>query len=178
VKDGNGDGTFQNPADYDGPFGATSVAIGDVNGDGNLDLVVSSRTCYPCRDSVSVLPGKGDGTFQPPVNFYPGGYLRDGLVAVGDVNGDGKPDLVVGNDCSVSEKFGYCPTNGTVGVLVNNFTADTATTLTSSPNPSHVNQSVTFVATVTSSTSVPPNGSTVIFYDPRPCLEKVRQPMA
>ena len=162
---GNGDGTFQNPANYDGPFGATSVAIGDVNGDGNLDLVVSSSGCFSCRDSVSVLPGKGDGTFQPPVNFYAGGYLRASLVAIGDVNRDGKPDLVVANACSVNDKFGPCPTNHTVGVLVNNFTAYTATTLTSSPNPSHVNQSVTFIATVTSSTSVPPNGSTVIFYD-------------
>ena len=169
---GNGDGTFQNPANYDGPFGATWVAIGDVNGDGNLDLVVSNSVCVSCRDSVSFLPGKGDGTFQPPVNFYPGGYLSSSLVAIGDVNRDGKPDLVVANGCSVSEKFGTCSTNGTAGVLVNNFTADTVTTLTSSPNPSHVNQSVTFIATVTSNTSVPPNGSTVIFYDHQTMLGK------
>jgi hypothetical protein len=168
---GNGDGTFQNPVKYDGPYGATSVAIGDVNGDGNLDLVVSNSVCISCRDSVSVLPGKGDGTFQPPVNFYPGGYLRSSLVAIGDVNRDGKPDLVVANGCSVNEKFG-CPANGTAGVLVNNFTADTATTLTSSPNPSHVNRPVTFIATVTSNTSVPPNGSTVIFYDHQTVLGK------
>ncbi len=169
---GNGDGTFQSPVNYDGPSGATSVATGDVNGDGNLDLVVSSACFDFCRDSVGVMPGNGDGTFQPPVNFYSGGYSRTSRAAIGDVNHDGKPDLVVGNDCSADEKFGFCPTNGTVGVLLNNFTADTATTLTSSPNPSLVNQSVTFTATVTSSTSVPPNGSTVIFYDHQTVLGK------
>lgn len=106
---GKGDGTFQNPADYDGPYEASSVVIGDVNGDGHLDLVVSSACDDFCRDSVGVMPGNGDGTFQLPVNFYPGGYLRASRAAIGDVNRDGKPDLVVGNDCSANEKFGYCP---------------------------------------------------------------------
>lgn len=162
---GNGDGTFQNPTNYDGPAGANAVAIADVNGDGNLDLVVSGVSCRGCRDSVGVLAGNGDGSFQSPVNLYAGGYYRTSLVAIGDVNLDGRPDLVVGNDCSANEKFGYCPTNGAVGVLLNNFIANTATTLASSPNPSHVNQAVTFTATVTSGTSAPPDGSAVNFYN-------------
>jgi hypothetical protein len=161
---GNGDGTFQHPVVYDGQPGATSAVIADLNGDGHLDLALSG-TCNECRETVGVMPGNGDGSFQPPVNFLAGGYRRSSPVAIGDVNHDGRPDLVVGNDCSVTEKFGYCPTNGTVGVLVNNFSANTATALTSSPNPSQVNQSVTFTATVTSSTSLPPNGSTVNFYN-------------
>ncbi len=95
---GNGDGTFQAAVTYDtGKFGADSVAIADVNGDGKPDLLVADA-CYPyCGPgAVSVLLGNGDGTFQPAVNYDSGGYYASS-VAVADVNGDGKPDLLVTN---------------------------------------------------------------------------------
>src|ERR1039457_1251383 len=65
-----------------------SVAMGDFNGDGKLDLAVASY-----YNNVGVLLGNGDGTFQTTVYYTagPGPYS----VAVGDFNGDGKPDLVV-----------------------------------------------------------------------------------
>ena len=169
VSLGNGDGTFQTPVDFDGPYGANSVVIGDLNGDGNLDLVVSSTDCPTCRDSVSVMPGNGDGSFQAPVNFYGGGFYTTSPSAIADLNGDGRPDVVVGNDCFTNERYGYCSTNGTAGVLVNNFSANTTAALTSSPNPSLVNQSVTFTATITSISSVP-NGSPVDFYNHKTLL--------
>ena len=63
--------------------------MGDFNGDGALDLAVANYA----SDSVSVLLGKGDGTFQPPARYGVGAYPFS--VAVGDFNGDGKPDLAV-----------------------------------------------------------------------------------
>jgi FG-GAP-like repeat/Bacterial Ig-like domain (group 3)/FG-GAP repeat len=160
---GNGDGTFQSPVSYS-VYEPLSVVIGDVNGDGKPDLVVST-TCFYCVTSVIVLPGNGDGTFQPAVSFNSGGYLDSYSVAIGDVNLDGKPDIVVTNTCDQVRGHSCTNDNGEAGVLINKFTADTTTTLASSPNPSLVNQPVTFTATVTSPTSVPPNGSTVLFYD-------------
>jgi FG-GAP-like repeat len=61
------------------------VAIGDVNGDGHPDLVLAGRS------GVAVLLGRGDGTFQPPVNCPVSGDPSS--VAIGDLNGDGHPDL-------------------------------------------------------------------------------------
>src|SRR5205814_405368 len=67
-----------------------SVAIGDVNGDGRPDLVVANDG----SNSVSVLLGNGDGTFQAQTKYTTLGALP-ASVAIGDVNGDGRPDLVV-----------------------------------------------------------------------------------
>jgi uncharacterized protein (TIGR03437 family) len=68
-----------------------TVAIGDLNRDGIPDLAVASNG----SNTVSVLLGKGDGTFKPSVD-YPAGQGATG-VAIADFNGDGKPDLAVGN---------------------------------------------------------------------------------
>ena len=62
---GNGDGTFQNPIDYSLSFGGTeSLAVGDFNRDGKLDLVLSDWD--NTASNVYVGLGNGDGTFQPP----------------------------------------------------------------------------------------------------------------
>lgn len=100
---GNGDGTFQSATIYDtGGFDGQSVVIADVNGDGKPDLLLvnrcgSSSTCAS-DGMVAVLLGNGDGTFQAAVN-YDTGSQQSQMVAVGDVNGDGKPDLVAANPC-------------------------------------------------------------------------------
>jgi len=163
---GNGNGTFQPAVSYSsGGVTASSIAVADVNGDGKPDLVVAN----PCHqenklgnctgfEELDVLLGNGDGTFQAPVSFGTGGYVGVESflftsLKIGDLNGDGRPDLVVANTGS-----------NTVGVLLNTFTATTATAVTSSSNPSAINQSVTFTATVSSSSSVP-NGATVTFYN-------------
>ena len=59
---GNGDGTFQTNVNYGTGSGPSSVAIGDVSGDGKLDLVTTSSTL----PILYVLLGNGDGTFQTP----------------------------------------------------------------------------------------------------------------
>lgn len=114
---GNGDGTFQPAVAYaSGGYQTRSVAVADVNGDGKLDLLVTS--CCGASGVVGVLLGNGDGSFQPVVTYASGG--NDALtVVVADVNRDGKPDLVVANENSVD-----------VGVLLGNGdgTFQTATT--------------------------------------------------
>src|SRR5207248_8690754 len=89
---GKGDGTFQVPAPVYAAVPANaaskdvaSVSVGDFNGDNKLDLAVTN----PSNDTVSVLLGNGDGTFQAPVT-YSTGNSADHPVAVSalDVNGD------------------------------------------------------------------------------------------
>jgi FG-GAP-like repeat/FG-GAP repeat len=88
---GKGDGTFQSAVnDGAGAFPA-SVAVADLNGDGKLDLLVADAGGNP--DYVSVLVGYGNGTFQTAVNCRVG--VSNLLAVAADLNGDGKPDVVV-----------------------------------------------------------------------------------
>lgn len=86
---------FTNPSS-----GQAQVAVGDLNGDGRSDLVVSA----PQLNAVSVLLNSGNGTFGTAQRYAVGGAPT--AVAVGDVSGDGKLDLVTAN------------ANGTVTVLL------------------------------------------------------------
>lgn len=88
---GNGDGTFQQRADYltgNSPF---AVAAADLNGDGELDLATANAD----SDSVSVLLGNGDGTFQAQTTYPTGSYPF--AITVGDLDGNGTPDLAATN---------------------------------------------------------------------------------
>jgi hypothetical protein len=91
---GNGDGTFKAHVDYRTGISPAIVATADINQDGKLDLVTVN---YSNGDTgtVSVLLGKGDGTFRSHVDSTVG-LGPDGL-AIGDFNGDGIPDLAVAN---------------------------------------------------------------------------------
>ena len=159
---GKGDGTFGTPVRYTmgqsyptiGYEYASWVVVGDVNGDGNLDFV----TANGAFNTISVVLGKGDGTFQPPL-IIPNGWTfaanNYGLgtnteaIALADVNGDHKLDLLttdsnrnkigvfMGNGdgtfaASVEYPCSYLPSNIYVGdvngdgksdVMVNNYNA-------------------------------------------------------
>src|SRR5579871_6595441 len=88
---GNGDGIFRAPQSYTAGFGSDSVAVGDFDGDGHLDLVVANG--YSPDSTVSILLGNGDGTFGAARSFAAG--YGPSSVAVGDFNADGFPDLAV-----------------------------------------------------------------------------------
>lgn len=65
---GKGDGTFQSGVDYNVGTYPFSMAVGDVNGDGKLDLIVPNYS----DNTVSILLGNGDGTFQGQTIFGTG----------------------------------------------------------------------------------------------------------
>jgi hypothetical protein len=117
---GNSDGTFQPPLTYNYSGGSpySSIEIGDVNGDGKPDAIVADAGATSNSGSglVGVLLGNGNGTFQPITSFSSGGYGALS-VAVGDVNRDGKLDLVTANWCI--DYLQCASANSTVGVLIN-----------------------------------------------------------
>jgi hypothetical protein len=97
VLPGNPDGTFQ-PARYSEAGTVTpepSLAVGDFNEDGKLDLATNSNSYHDYGygfDDVAVLLGNGDGTF---VSHILGTNLAAAAVTTGDLNGDRHVDLVV-----------------------------------------------------------------------------------
>jgi len=88
---GQGDGTFAPRLEYPAGVGPVSVAAGDVNGDGNLDLAVV-RSPWDTPGGTSVLLGDGGGGFDPPRDVVGGASY----VTLADVTGDGHLDLVQG----------------------------------------------------------------------------------
>ncbi|MEG4610072.1 DUF4347 domain-containing protein, partial [Microcoleus sp. F6_B6] len=97
-----------------------SVRIGDINGDGKPDLAVVNQT----SDTTSILlnttaTGGATPTFSPQVTFATGDFPNS--VSIGDINGDGKPDLATANFLS-----------DTTSILLNT-TATGAATPTFSP---------------------------------------------
>lgn len=119
VSLGNGDGSFQTDRTYSsGGWFTTTVAVADVNSDGKPDIIVASETCpgLKCGGNIGVLLGNGDGTFQKAVVYLAGGSDSYPFsIAVADVNGDGKPDIVLADACLSFD----CTTHG-IGVLLGN----------------------------------------------------------
>jgi hypothetical protein len=101
---GNGNGTFTDGGSFSTGGGATfapySVAVGDFNSDGRLDLATADERI----NTASVLLGNGDGTFQSHVDYDTGADSRQ--VATGDFNGDGNLDLAVSSSEGVSILWG------------------------------------------------------------------------
>ena len=92
---GNGDGTFQSPLDSN-IGGVSFVTVADVNNDHKPDLILQSWSGnygVPGQ-TLMVLLGNGDGSFQSPVSYFDAGV---GTLLLSDFNGDGKLDIVAGN---------------------------------------------------------------------------------
>ena len=68
-----------------------SMAVGDFNNDNYMDLVIANRV----SNSLSVLLGYGDGTFETQMTFFTGNMPIS--VAVGDFNGDNRLDITAAN---------------------------------------------------------------------------------
>jgi hypothetical protein len=100
---GNGDGTFQPRMRFATDWGAKHMVVADLSGDGVLDLATynfGDTTAGTGGESMSVLLGNGDGTFQTRVNYF-ASYSPDlgnprGIRAV-DFDGDGDLDVFGGN---------------------------------------------------------------------------------
>ena len=85
---GNGNGTFQAPRTLSSATPITKFAVADVNHDGKLDVITTTS------GTVSVYLGNGDGTLKAPITMASG---QSAYLLVADLNGDGIPDLLVGN---------------------------------------------------------------------------------
>src|SRR5262249_18578466 len=111
---GNGDGSFRPRVDLAVGAAPPAVAVGDFNGDGLLDVAPAQQL----SNTVSVLLGHGDGTFAAPLVFAASGQdftFAPSSLAVGDINGDGRPDLVInsiGGEDSVVTQLGVLLGNG------------------------------------------------------------------
>src|SRR5260370_5650785 len=102
---GNGDGGFQETLIFGAGNRPSSIAVGDFDGDGRLDLVVANAGSGLLDDgSVSLLLGNGDGSFQAARFFGP--ETRFYFVVVGEFNGDGVQDLAATSSAGVSVFLG------------------------------------------------------------------------
>ncbi len=94
---GNGDGTFNAQVTYPTGTGPVSIATGafqSVAGDENLDLAIANQTA----NTLSILIGNGDGTFQPKTDISTGSQPACVIAKnMHDVNGNGSLDLIVAN---------------------------------------------------------------------------------
>ncbi len=100
-----GGGLFAPPATYLAGAGSVGIAAGDLDGDGDRDLVVANEAFFATGTTISVFMNAGDGTFAPHVEYAAGSAPYD--VALVDLNGDGALDIASGNG------------GGSVGILLN-----------------------------------------------------------
>ena len=111
---GNGDGTFQSPAPYPTTAAPAVILLGDFTGDGKIDVLAAEEhnTQGGFCGCVEVLPGKGDGTFGPPITTTVPYGITGYSIASGDFNNDGKLDVAVGGGLSSTNQIDILLGNG------------------------------------------------------------------
>ncbi len=112
---GKGDGTFAAAVTYGVGLVPTAIAMADFDGDGNQDVavVVGNPNFIFNPGYVTVMLGSANGTFGTQSNYNV--ELAPVSIAVADFNGDGKPDLAVGNSLG-----SFTNPQSEVSVLLNN----------------------------------------------------------
>jgi VCBS repeat protein len=88
---GNGNGTFRNQTKYTVGVNPAGMALGDLNNDGNPDVLVANSG----GTTLSLLLGNGNGTLQRATSITVGSQPTD--VVLGDFNEDGNLDAIVSN---------------------------------------------------------------------------------
>lgn len=129
VLPGIGDGSFGPPASVTGSgtlyVGAITAAVGDFNGDGNLDIATGLQTAgATIQGFIQVSLGNPDGTFQA-ASYVPNVTNVTTPLLVGDFNGDGIPDLATGGFAFFGQGNGTFPTfQGSSGVATFAYAGD------------------------------------------------------
>ena len=150
----NSDGTYAARVDYPLPAAAESLALEDINEDGKRDLVIGSINA---TDLIALL-GNGDGSFAPAPYTRritaPAYVLHFHAVAVGDLNGDHRPDILLADS------------SHDVAFRLHNLCAPrwAGVQLSSSANPSAYGTSVELIANMDFRGTTRPTG-TISFYE-------------
>jgi len=111
---GNGNGTFSALTTFWTGRNSypTSLAVAYLNNDHYLDIVVSNYF----SKSAGVFLGHGDGTFEVVQNYFAGGgNVNPFFTAIGDFNGDTRPDVVIGYDQQNMITVLFTYDNGSLG---------------------------------------------------------------
>jgi FG-GAP-like repeat/FG-GAP repeat len=113
---GDGHGSLASPSVYPTGPGPTDVAAADFNGDGVLDLATANYAAGG-PGSASILAARPGGGFDAPITVP----TTEGTftLAAGDVNGDGKTDLVTANTSSSNVSVLIANGNGTFASVTN-----------------------------------------------------------
>jgi hypothetical protein len=117
LQDAAHPGSFLAPVTYATQAEAVDVAVGDLNGDGKPDLVVANLGPAP-TGSVSVLlqdPAR-PGVFLAAASYQ--GFGQPLAVAIGDLNGDGHPDIAVADGTSATVMLQIATAPGTFAQAV------------------------------------------------------------
>jgi uncharacterized protein (TIGR03437 family) len=129
---GKGDGTFTTSQTITLQSGYPDwITTADFDGDGKLDLAVSGAFSPPNTNlNALVFLGKGDGTFENPELFSSGSnFGAEQAIVTADFNGDGKPDLAVGNGAT-----SYKADSAAVTALINSTVASALPTIAAAVN--------------------------------------------
>lgn len=87
---GNGDGTLRDGGESFAGSNSAGMDVGDLDGDGHVDIATANYT----QSTITLLYGRGDGSFESATTYFGSAAGNAGNVIIGDVDGDGHQDLV------------------------------------------------------------------------------------